>query len=215
MPLERLLRRAAQELLPGQIVNLGIGLPTQLMAYLPPDADVLIHSENGVLGCGPQASAAEADPRLIDAGGAYIRTRVGASFFDSAVSFAMVRRGRLDLSVMGAFEVDALGNLANWKIPGHFSPGIGGAMELAQKTPRVLVLCTHNDKAGRSKVRRHCTLPLTAERCVSRIITDKAVLDVTADGLQLREIAAGLTVDELQRDTEAELLIDGEPEQFS
>jgi 3-oxoacid CoA-transferase B subunit len=208
MSTERLLRRAAREIEAGQVINLGIGLPTRLMAYLPADFPVLIHSENGVLGCGPVATRAAADPRLIDAGGAYITTRPGASYFDSATSFALVRRGRLDLSVMGAFEVDEQGNLANWKIPGRFSPGIGGAMELAQKTPRVLILCSHNDKQGRPKILRRCSLPLTAERCVSRIITDKAVIDVTPAGLRLREVAEGLDSAAVQACTGAELLMD-------
>lgn len=207
MRFERTLRRAARELRSGQVVNLGIGLPTQLMEYLPPEMDLMIHSENGVLGCGPRARAEHADPSLIDAGGSYISFRPGASFFDSAVSFALVRRGRLDLSVMGAFEVDQQGNLANWKIPGHFSPGIGGAMELAQKTPRILILCAHNDKQGRPKILKRCTLPLTAPACVSRIITDKAVMDVTPEGLRLLEIAAGEDLDSLRRCTDAELII--------
>lgn len=207
MDSERLLRRAAREIAPGQVINLGIGLPTQLMAYLPADAGVFVHAENGVLGCGPMASAQAADPALIDAGGTYITTRPGACYFDSSVSFALVRRGRLDLSVMGAFEVDEMGNLANWKIPGRFSPGIGGAMELAQKTPRILILCSHNDKHGQSKILRRCRLPLTAERCVSRIITDKAVIDVTPEGLLLREVAEGLDAEAVRHCTEAPLTI--------
>lgn len=203
---QRILSRAAREVLPGQLINLGIGLPTGLFAYL--GDDVLVHSENGVLGCSPRAKGEEPDYDLIDSGGAYIGTVAGASFFDSSVSFAMIRRSRVDITFMGAFEVDEQGNLANWKIPGKFSPGIGGAMELAQKVPRLVVLCAHNDKQGRSKILRHCSLPLTAARCVSRIITEKAVMDVTEDGLALMEIADGLSVDEVCDATQARLIID-------
>lgn len=207
MSLDRILKRAAQEIHDGQTINLGIGLPTMLVNYLPPERDVMIHSENGILGAGAKATLETASPALIDAGGTYITTRPGSAFFDSAVSFAMVRRSKLDMSVMGAFEVDQQGNLANWKIPGKFSPGIGGAMELAQKTRNILILCTHQDKYGNSKILKECTLPLTAERCVSRIITDMAVMDVTEDGLILREIAAGLTIENVVQATDASLTL--------
>ncbi|MFO7552372.1 MAG: 3-oxoacid CoA-transferase subunit B [Haliea sp.] len=206
MDTERVLRRAAREITAGTIVNLGIGLPTRLMAYLPDDMDVMIHSENGILGAWKQARGNNVDASLIDAGGDYITTRPGSSFFDSAVSFAMIRRGKVDLSIMGAFQVDQAGNLANWKIPGQFSPGIGGAMELAQKTPRLLILCAHNDKQGNPKVLRQCTLPLTASLCVSRIITDKAVMDITADGLILRELAENMSLQQVMTATDAELV---------
>ncbi|MBB3183078.1 3-oxoacid CoA-transferase B subunit [Halomonas fontilapidosi] len=205
---ERILARAAREVVAGQIVNLGIGLPTRLFHYLPEDMEVLIHSENGVLGCQPLASGREADLEMIDSGGAYIGTRPGASVFDSALSFAMIRRSRVDITFMGAFEVDQAGNLANWKIPGKFSPGIGGAMELAQKVDTLVVLCSHNDKHGNPKILRHCRLPLTAPRCVSRIITEKAVMQVTAAGLEVIDIAEGLEVAALRAATEAELIID-------
>ncbi|SDI74157.1 3-oxoacid CoA-transferase subunit B [Billgrantia gudaonensis] len=204
----RILARAAREVLPGQIVNLGIGLPTRLFHYLPAEMEVLVHSENGVLGCRPRAEGEAPDYDMIDSGGTYIATRPGASVFDSATSFAMIRRSRVDLTFMGAFEVDAEGNLANWKIPGQFSPGIGGAMELAQKVRRLVILCSHNDKHGNPKVLEHCRLPLTAPRCVSRIITDKAVMDVTPQGLAVVDIAEGLSVAELREATEAELNID-------
>lgn len=205
---QRILARAAREVIPGQVVNLGIGLPTRLFHYLPDEMEVLVHSENGVLGCRPRRNDEAPDHDLIDSGGAYIATRPGASVFDSATSFAMIRRSRVDVTFMGAFEVDAAGNLANWKIPGKFSPGIGGAMELAQKVKRLVILCSHNDKHGHPKVLERCRLPLTASGCVSRIITDKAVLDVTPDGLQAVEIAAGLSVAELRDATAARLLID-------
>ncbi|TDX31558.1 3-oxoacid CoA-transferase subunit B [Modicisalibacter xianhensis] len=205
---ERLLARAAREVLPGQIVNLGIGLPTRLFHYLPPEMEVLVHSENGVLGSQPVAQGAEPDLEMIDSGGAYIGTRPGASVFDSALSFAMIRRNRIDITFMGAFEVDQHGNLANWKIPGKFSPGIGGAMELAQKVDKLVVLCSHNDKHGNPKILKRCRLPLTALHCVSRIITDKAVMQVTEAGLEVVDIAEGLDVASLRAATDAELIID-------
>lgn len=205
---QRILTRAAQEISAGQIVNLGIGLPTQLFHYLPPELEVLVHSENGVLGCQLIDDNCEADLEMIDSGGAYIGTRPGASVFDSALSFAMIRRRRVDITFMGAFEVDQQGNLANWKIPGKFSPGIGGAMELAQKVERLVVLCSHNDKHGNPKILKRCRLPLTAPHCVALIITEKAAMRVTSDGLEVVDIAAGLSVDELRDATEAELIID-------
>ena len=207
MNVNRILSRAAQEIKSGQIINLGIGLPTMIIEHLPDDLDVLIQSENGILGSWKKANRATVDPFLIDAGGSYVTTRKGASFFDSSVSFAMIRRGKLDVSIIGAFEVDQMGNLANWKIPGRFSPGIGGAMELAQKTKNLLVLCSHNDKNGRSKILKKCKLPLTASHCVSRIITDKAVMDVTDKGLLLQEIANDIQIDELISITDADLII--------
>ncbi|MHA7879672.1 MAG: 3-oxoacid CoA-transferase subunit B [Saccharospirillum sp.] len=203
---ERILSRAVQEITPGSIVNLGIGLPTQVMHYLPDDFDVQIHSENGILGAWKQAEPEAMDPFLIDAAGAYVSLREGASLFDSAVSFAMIRRARLDLTMIGAFEVDAQGNLANWKIPGKFSPGIGGAMELAQKTRRIVVLTTHTDKHGNPKILKDCRLPLTAKGCVNRIISDLAVMDVTEAGLVVREKLTDITDDALQGLTGAELI---------
>lgn len=214
MNTERILQRAAREISPGQIVNLGIGLPTRLIAHLSPDMDVMIHSENGVLGAWKRATLDSAKATLIDAGGDHITTRPGSSYFDSAVSFAIIRRGKLDLSIMGAFQVDQDGNLANWKIPGQFSPGIGGAMELAQKTPRLLILCAHNDKHGNPKILKCCSLPLTASRCVSRIITDKAVMDITEDGMVLRELAEDVELQDVLDHTDAELLLPEEIGRF-
>jgi len=205
---QRMLTRAAREVVDGQIVNLGIGLPTRLFHYLPDDINVLMHSENGVLGCRPRQEGESPDIDMIDSGGAYVTTRAGASVFDSATSFAMIRRSRVDVTFMGAFEVDQEGNLANWKIPGKFSPGIGGAMELAQKVARLVVLCSHNDKHGNPKVLTRCQLPLTASRCISRIITEKAVMDVTPEGLEVVEIAEGLSIEALREATDATLLID-------
>lgn len=205
---ERMLARAAREILPGQIVNLGIGLPTRLFHYMPEDLEVLVHSENGVLGCQPLGQGMAPDYELIDSGGAYIGTRPGASVFDSALSFAMIRRSRVDVTFMGAFEVDQQGNLANWKIPGKFSPGIGGAMELAQKVEKLVVLCSHNDKHGNPKILKQCRLPLTAPRCVSLIVTEKAVMEVTEKGLEVIDLAEGMDVESLRAATEAELIID-------
>lgn len=204
---DRIIARAAREITPGSIVNLGIGLPAQVVNYLPDNLEVLIHAENGILGVGPQPAVDNIDPQMIDSAGNYVTTLAGGSHFDSAVSFAMIRRGKLDLTMIGAFEVDQHGNLANWKIPGKFSPGIGGAMELAQKTPRIVVLSTHCDKYGNSKILKECRLPLTAERCVSRIITDKAVMDITPKGLLLVEKASDVTLDELIAMTEAPLIL--------
>lgn len=205
---DRILSRAVMEITAGSIVNLGIGLPTQVLHYLPDDFDVQIHSENGILGAWKQAAPDNMDPSLIDAAGAYVSLREGASLFDSAVSFAMIRRARLDLTMIGAFEVDAQGSLANWKIPGKFSPGIGGAMELAQKTKRIVVLTTHTDKHGRPKILKECRLPLTAKACVSRIISDLAVMDVTPEGLVVREKLTDISNEDLQAQTEAELRFD-------
>ncbi|NQU59098.1 MAG: acyl CoA:acetate/3-ketoacid CoA transferase subunit beta, partial [Rhodospirillales bacterium] len=167
-----MLRRAARDIRQGMTVNLGIGLPTQVLKYVPEDLSVCLHSENGISGVGPKTSAGEENRNLIDAGGAYVSVRPGGAFFDSAVSFALVRSGRLDFSLLGAFEVAANGDLANWKIPGRFTPGAGGAMELAQKAREVAVITTHTDKKGRPKILERCQLPLTASRCVDRIYTD-------------------------------------------
>lgn len=207
MNVNKIISRAVQELECGQIVNLGIGLPTKTLDHISPDMDIFFQSENGLLGANKMAEDATIDPDLIDAGGSHIDVRSGASFFDSSVSFAMIRRGKINVTIMGAFEVDQEGSLANWKIPGYFSPGIGGAMELAQKTPKVIILCSHNDKKGNSKILKKCKLPLTAKKCINRIITDKAVIDVTDKGLVLKEIAEGLTVAELIAQTDAELII--------
>ncbi|NQY88218.1 MAG: 3-oxoacid CoA-transferase subunit B [Colwellia sp.] len=207
MNVNKIINRAIQELKYGQIVNLGIGLPTKILDHISPDLDIFFQSENGLLGAKKISEDSPINPELIDAGGTYIDIRSGASFFDSSVSFAMIRRGKVDITFMGAFEVDQEGSLANWKIPGYFSPGIGGAMELAQKTPKVIILCSHNDKKGNSKILKKCKLPLTAKKCITRIITDKAVLDVTNEGLVLKEIAEDLTVEELIAQTDAQLII--------
>lgn len=204
---ERMVARAAREIRPGMVVNLGIGLPTRVVNHLAADMPVCLHTENGLSGIGPTLPIEQADRNLIDAGGAYVSTVPGSAFFDSAASFALVRSGRLDMTMLGAFEVAQNGDLANWKIPGRFSPGAGGAIELAQKARRVLVLSTHTDRKGNPKLIESCTLPLTAKGCVDRIFTDMAVIDVTPEGFALREIAEGLALDDVIKATGASLTL--------
>ena len=206
----RMIARAARDIAPGMTVNLGIGLPTQVVNHLPADFPVCLHTENGLTGIGPTLPHDAADRNLIDAGGAYVSTVPGSAFFDSATSFALVRSGRLDLTMLGAFEVAENGDLANWKIPGKFSPGAGGGMELAQKARRVAVLTTHTDRAGNPTLLTRCTLPLTAAACVDRIFTDMAVIDVTPAGFALRELAQGVTVADVRHATGAPLHIPGD-----
>ncbi|WP_375342477.1 3-oxoacid CoA-transferase subunit B [Yoonia sediminilitoris] len=204
---DRMVARAARELKPGMVVNLGIGLPTRVVNHLPADFPVCLHTENGLTGIGPTLSAEQADRNLIDAGGAYVSTVPGSAFFDSATSFALVRSGRLDLTMLGAFEVGANGDLANWKIPGKFSPGVGGGIELAQKARRVVVLTTHTDRAGNPKLKDRCSLPLTAKGCVARIFTDMAVIDVGQGGFTLVETAHEVSPSEVADATGAPLNI--------
>ena len=204
---QRMVHRAAREIQAGMTVNLGIGLPTRVIDHVEPGLPVCLHSENGISGVGPSLDYEQADRNLIDAGGTYVSIIPGTAFFDSAVSFALVRSGRLDLTILGAFEVAMNGDLANWIIPGLFSPGVGGAMELAQKARRVVIMMTHCDKQGNSKIVRECHLPITASACVDRVYTDMAVLDIVAEGLILREIAEETSVDEVVAATAAPLLI--------
>ncbi|OOY24289.1 acyl CoA:acetate/3-ketoacid CoA transferase subunit beta [Thioclava sediminum] len=203
----RMVARAAREIAPGMVVNLGIGLPTKVVNHLPADFPVCLHSENGLTGIGPTLPLERADRNLIDAGGAYVSTIPGSAFFDSAVSFALVRSGRLDLTLLGAFEVAQNGDLANWKIPGKFSPGAGGAIELAQKARRVVVMTTHCDRKGNPKLLESCSLPLTAKGRVARIYTDMAVVDVTAQGFALVELAEGISETEIREATGAPLAL--------
>lgn len=204
---ERMLRRAAKDILSGMTVNLGIGLPTEVLQYVAPDMPVCLHSENGIAGVGPSRSYDDADRNLIDAGGAYVSRVAGTAFFDSAVSFSIVRSGRLDLTMLGAFEVAANGDLANWIIPGKFSPGMGGAIELAQKARQVAVVMMHTDRKGNPKILPQCTLPLTAKGRVNRIYTDMALFDVRDGTLHLVEIADGVSLDELKAATAADFTI--------
>jgi 3-oxoacid CoA-transferase B subunit len=204
---EKIARRAAAEIQDGQIINLGIGIPTLIPRYLAGKQQVLIHSENGILGMGGPCRHGAEDRNLIDAGGTYVEINPGASFFDSALSFALVRGGRLDVAVIGALEVSASGDLANWTIPGKYSPGIGGGMELAQKTRRLIVTTTHCTRAGDPKILKSCRLPLTAKRCVDTIITELAVMDVDTDGLVLRELALDTDLKTVVAQTEADLIV--------
>jgi 3-oxoacid CoA-transferase B subunit len=212
---EKIAVRASREVQPGQVINLGIGIPTMIPRYLPEGMGIWVHSENGILGMGLRCRRGTEDRNLIDAGGNYVTLMPGASFFDSALSFALVRGGRLDLAFLGALEISENGDLANWIIPGKHAPGIGGGMELAQKARRVIVTTTHTTRNGQPKILKQCTLPLTAKGCVDLIITEQAVIEATVDGLLLKEIAADTSVDRVVANTAADLMIpDGELPRF-
>ncbi|MEW5552077.1 3-oxoacid CoA-transferase subunit B [Peribacillus frigoritolerans] len=203
----RIAKRAAKEIHDGLIVNLGIGIPTLVADHIPQDIHVLFHAENGVLGTGPSPDPGKEDPALCNAGGFPITTVLGASYFDSATAFGMIRKGYIDITILGALEVSENGDLANWIVPGKRVPGMGGAMELAQKAKKVIVLMNHVNKQGESKILKTCTLPLTARKSVDLIITDMAVMEVTEEGLVLKEVMAPYTVDDVIRNTEATLKI--------
>ncbi len=205
---ERIARRVTKELKDGDVVNLGIGVPTMVANFIPPGIEIILQSENGFVGMGPSPEPGKEDADLVNAGGAHVTVKKGAAFFDSAMSFTIIRGGHVNVTVLGALQVDEQGNLANWMIPGKLVPGMGGAMDLVVGAKKVIVAMEHTAK-GKPKILKNCTLPLTAKGQVDLIITEMGVMEVTDKGLLLKEIAPGLTVEEVTAATEAELIISG------
>ena len=211
---ERIATRVARELKDGDYVNLGIGLPTMVANYVPPGVHITVHAENGMLGVGPYPREDEIDPDLINAGKELITETPGSSYFISADSFAMVRGGHIDLTVLGALQVDEEGNLANWTIPGKMMKGMGGAMDLVAGAKKVIIAMEHTTRDGGHKIVKRCTLPLTGMKVVNLVVTELAVIEVTPRGLVLKEMASNTTLDAVRKATGADLIVEGTPGTF-
>ena len=207
---QQIARRIAKELKDGYYVNLGIGIPTLVANYVPVGMDVTLQSENGLLGMGPFPTEEEIDADLINAGKQTVTTLPGSVFFDSATSFAMIRSGRVDLTVLGAMEVNDKGDIANWKIPGKMVKGMGGAMDLVASAQNIIVAMQHTNRAGQSKLLRELSLPVTGLGCVKKVVTNLCVMDITERGFELKELAPGVTIEDVQAATEGKLVVQGE-----